>query len=231
MWPSRWIFKWPLVQHWCCRSYHLFRLFWSPGQRNPYTTMNQASAPPCVKQASRIPSSSSLWSTDLGTFKKKWGIAWRRYAYGKLGLSVPFVNASWVTYNTRCIGVSNFTIRPRKAGQERRSSPSREPGLFSLSNFSWPPNLINCTHIDFVTPLQFHVKKPLLEYHARHGIAVEAYGRLTYIPSLSRSLSIPPKLSLRESKPNPHFCSANWRRTCSYQTARRRTPHYWGFTC
>ena len=38
--------------------------------------------------------------------------------------------------------------------------------------------------------------KPLLEYHARHGIAVEAYGRLAYIPSLSRSLSIPHPLPL-----------------------------------
>ena len=69
----------------------------------------------------------------------------------KVGALSPIRQRQLSDLQTRGIG--------RKTSQERRSSPSREPDLFSLSNFPWPPNSINCMHIDLVTPLQLHVKQ------------------------------------------------------------------------
>ena len=95
-----------------------------------------------AKQTWRVLSSSSLRSTDLGMFKRKWGIVWSRYTYGKLGLSLPFTDLQHQGHWCQQLCPS----WPWKASQERCSNPSHEPGLSSLSNFPWTCNSIKHTH-------------------------------------------------------------------------------------
>ena len=87
--------------------------------------------------------------------------------------------------------MSNFTIsdleKPAKSGLTIPAVNQVYPLL--LPSLSTPLNNASIR----LHPYNYTQNKPLLEYHARHGIVTEAYGSLAYVhPFLSHCLSVSP---------------------------------------